>query len=327
MDLLVRAWVGADSLPAAERVARRAVRIWGNATAFILLAEVLDYQGRFDEAAAAIDSVATRARESAVLPWARHWLRSGEFNRLDTLLAQQITTSGPQSNLLFWSAMSLRNQRRFDAALAMARRFRAAASEPGDTPKSAALSASMEAQVLLEGGKPSAAAALFDSIAAWGLKEQPADSRMAIRVWNLTQAATALAAAGDRAALIALADSVAVLGERAYTERDRRLHHHVRGLEAMARDDVAAAVDHFQRAMYSPTIGYNRTNYELAKAYLRQNKPREAINVLRPSARGIVLEAANFHLTLADVHGLLAQAFAAAGESDSARVHNAWGRR
>ena len=324
IDLLIRAWVAADSMAAAERVARRAVRIWPrNPISFALLAEVLDYQGRFGEAEAVIDSVAA-LRTSTVNMWARHWIRSGRFDRLDPMLRQHIASSGEQGSLLYWSAMSLRNQSRFDDALGTARRFRALTGEPGDTRSSAPQSAAIEAQVLLESGKAAASAALFDSIAEWRLAGQPEATYAANRVWMLTQEAAARADAGDAPAVAALADSVEALGARTYTERDRRLHHHVRGLEAMLRSDVDAAIDHFRRAIYSPTIGYNRTNYELARALLRRGRPPEAVAVLRPAARGVVLESANVHLTLADVHALMARAFAAAGQPDSARVHGAW---
>ena len=325
IDLLIRAFVAADSLDAAERVARRAAWIRpNNIISFALLAEVLDYQGRFREAEIMIDSAAALRTESTINMWARHWIRSGRFDLLDPMLSQHLASGGPQGRLLFWSSLSLRHQRRFDVALAMARRFRASGAEPGETRSSAPLSAAVEAQVLLESGKPAAAAALFDSIAEWRIAGQPAATYASNRVWNLTQEASALAAAGDVARLTVLADSIEALGAQTFSERDRRLHEYVRGLASMGRDDVAAAIDHLQRAMYSTTIGYNRTNYELAKAYLKRGRPREAIAVLRPAARGVVLEGANLHLTLSDVHALMAQAFTAAGEPDSARVHAAW---
>ena len=327
IDLLIRAWVAADSMAAAERIARRALRIWPrNVISFALLAEVLDYQGRFDEAEAVIDSAAA-LQAPTINMWARHWTRAGRFDRLDPMLNQHIAAGGPQGTPVFWSVLSLRNQGRFDEALATARRFRALTAEPGDIQSSAPQSAALEAQVLLESGKAGASAALFDSIAAWRIAGQPEASHLANRVWMLTQEAAARATAGDVATVAGLADSVAVLGARTYTERDRRLHHHLRGLEAMLRNDVTAAIDHFQSAMYSTTIGYNRTNYELAKAYLLRGQPREAVAVLRPAARGVVLESSNLHLTLADIHALLAQAFTAANQPDSARVHRDWVHR
>ena len=75
-----------------------------------------------------------------------------------------------------------------------------------------------------------------------------------------------------------------------------------------------------------PNAWFNRLNYELAKGYLDRNQPREAIAVLRPATRGVVLEGANLHLTLAEIHALMARAFTAAGEADSARAHTAWVR-
>jgi DNA-binding SARP family transcriptional activator len=327
MDLLIRAWVAADSMAAAERVARRAMRIWPrNIISFALLAEVLDYQGRFAEAQAVIDSAAAAGFQPTINMWARHWIRAGRFDLLDPMIAQHVASSGQQNRLMFWSAMSLRNQARFDEALAAARRFRTTGAEVGDVRHSAPQTAAMEAQVLLESGKASAAAALYDSIAAWRLAGQPEITYAAARVWNLTQAAGARAAAGDAQAVAALGDTLEALGTNAYSERDRRLHHHVRGLQAMMRNDVDGAIDHFQRAMYSTTIGFNRTNYELAKAYLRRNQPHEAIAVLRPAARGVVLEGANINLPLSEVHALMAQAFTAAREPDSARVHGTWMR-
>ena len=327
IDLLIRGLVAADSMAAAERVARRAVRIWPrNVISFALLAEVLDFQGRFEEAKAMIDSAAA-LQTATINMWSRHWIRAGRFDLLDPMLSQHIASAGSPGSPLFWAALSLRNQGRFDEALATARRFRTLTAEPGDSPNSAPQSAAIEAQVLLESGKSAAAAALFDSIAAWRLAGQPEASYLANQVWMLTQEATARAAAGDVAAVATLADTVATLGARTYTERDRRLHHHLRGLEAMLRNDVDAAIDHFQRAMYSTTIGYNRTNYELAKAFLRRGQPREAIAVLRPASRGVVLESSNLHLTLADIHTLLAEAFAAADQPDSARAHRDWVHR
>ena len=327
MDLLIRAWVAADSMEAAERVARRAMRIWpNNVIAFALMAEVLDYQGRFAEAETVIDSASKLGGESTVNMRARHWVRSGRFDRLDPMLAELVASAGPPGRLLFWSAMSLRNQGKLDSALVVARRFRATGGEQADVRGAAPLSASVEAQVLFESGKYAASAALFDSIAAWRLQAMPDASYATSRLWSLTQEAAGRAALGDAQAVAALRDSIESLGLRTFSERDRRLHHHVRGLEAMMRKDVAGAIAHFEQAMYSTTIGYNRTNYELAKAYLAQNRPREAVTVLRPAARGVVLEGANLHLTLGEIHAVLAQAYTALGNADSARAHATWAR-
>ena len=58
----------------------------------------------------------------------------------------------------------------------------------------------------------------------------------------------------------------------------------------------------------------------MAKSYLALGRPRDAIEVLRPALRGAI-DASNLYLTRTEVHELLAQAFAAAGQKDSASVH------
>jgi predicted Zn-dependent protease len=79
-------------------------------------------------------------------------------------------------------------------------------------------------------------------------------------------------------------------------------------------------VEEYRKAVFSWTQGYTRVNYELAKALLAVRRPRDAIAALQPAFRGS-LEAANLYITRTELHELLAQAFDAAGERDSAIVH------
>ena len=141
--------------------------------------------------------------------------------------------------------------------------------------------------------------------------------------WYLTHEATSRAAAGDTASLPRLADSLEVLGRRSAYGRDRGLHHHVRGLLALARGRREEAAASFQRAMYSPTFGYTRTNLELGRVLTTLGRPREAVAILAPALRG-ELEASNLYVTHAELHEALAQAYEAAAEPDSARAHYAW---
>jgi len=75
--------------------------------------------------------------------------------------------------------------------------------------------------------------------------------------------------------------------------------------------------------MFAPTTGFTRTNFELARVYLRLRRPKEAIAVLQPSLRGS-LEASNLYVTRTELHERLAQAWDALGNVDSAAVHYAW---
>jgi tetratricopeptide (TPR) repeat protein len=138
--------------------------------------------------------------------------------------------------------------------------------------------------------------------------------------WRGTLAGMAVAAAGDTAALRRLADSVEYWGAGSIYGRDRKAHHYLRGLLFVAarRDDDA--VREFQEAIYSPTLGFTRVNFELGRALMRQNHAREAIAVVAPALRGEV-DAANLYVTRTELHELLAQAYERAGVRDSAAIH------
>ena len=75
--------------------------------------------------------------------------------------------------------------------------------------------------------------------------------------------------------------------------------------------------------MFSLTYGYTRTNLELARALLALGRPRDAVAVLQPAFRG-PLDASNLYVTHTELHEMLARAFDAAGERDSAMTHYRW---
>jgi DNA-binding SARP family transcriptional activator len=176
-----------------------------------------------------------------------------------------------------------------------------------------------EALVALEGGNPHRAAALFDLI-----REAPhhpgAGQRARWRAWNTLLMATALAAAGDTAAVRSLADTVQSWGNRTLYGRDRKSHHFLRGLLLAAEGKDEAAVRSYQAAVFSWSFGYTRVNYELARALLRLGRPAEAVAALQPALRGSI-DASNLYITRTELHELLAQAFDQAGQPDSAAAH------
>ena len=83
------------------------------------------------------------------------------------------------------------------------------------------------------------------------------------------------------------------------------------------------AVAAFRCAVYSPTIGYTRTNLELGRVLITLGRPREAIVVLSPAPRGN-LESSNYCVKHAELHERLAETFDMAGQPDSARMHYDW---
>ena len=324
MEGLIEANVMLDSLSDAERYARQWLDVQpGSLSARGRLVEVLDGQGRFAEAAALLRSGATASdREDSIVTVVKHWIRSGQLTTVDSLLRKSITrTSGPgRAALVYFHAVTLRHQGRYREALTAARRLRSMAGERGSG-GAAPPSALVEAQTLFELGRLREASALFDSIGRWPATGQPASVQATFRVQALTMMAVSLHAAGDTGRLAALADSLERDGQRAFMFRPRDQHHFVRGLLHAARGNDSDAIKAFERALGSVRGDFSRANIELATIYLRQNRAREAIAILRPASRGWFLETTNLHISLAEVYELLARAHEVAGALDSAAVH------
>ncbi len=333
---IVSAYELADSLGAAERVARRWLRLQPDSrNAVIALTDVLDVQGRGAEADSVLRTLTAGViqRTEALNRRASYLIRGGDFQKADRLLADALETGQVGERIdAYWAlAISLRQQGRFAEALETARRMRSIVPQTlVPVPGSASTLAALEAQILLEIGRPRAAAALFDSISR-GRDELESGPTAARRMtWYLTHSATARFAAGDTAAVARIVDSVRALGAVSGFGRDLRLHHYVRGLMQVARHDDDGAVSEFRQAMLSPTFGYTRTNYELARALMRLGRPAGAIPVLQPALRGSI-ESSNLYVTHTELHELLAQAWDAANGRDSARAHyrfvaSAWKR-
>lgn len=335
---LVTIYTAIDSIGAAERAARDWIRRQPRSlVARHGLARMLAHQGRFAEALEALRTRHTVAPgetpDDAVLR-AMVAIQAGAFAEADRLLAERAAGGGEsgRKESLWWQVISLRNQGRLGAALAAAVRWRAA------TGDSDAYAPVLEAQVLFEMGRARDAARLFEGIAANYRLPVPVEAPDPVlgrpaqhrgwyltrhRVWYLTHAASAYAAAGDTGRVARLADSLQALGARSAYGRDRRLHHHLRGLLLVARGRQEEAAAAFGRAIHSPTLGFTRTNLELGRVLLALGRPREAAAILAPALRGD-LQASNLYVTHAELHEALAEAYEAAGEPDSARAHFAW---
>ena len=318
-----------DSLSAAEREARRWLRLQpGSESAAITLVTVLEREGKI----AAADSVfrATAGpNRSEISAWeipAIHRIRVGDYTSADGILLPRIRDPNPQVQVdALWDlTISLREQGRLTEALDAARRTREPTARvlAGATSGPAPINV-LEAQVMLEMGKPRAAFVLFDSLARVRPPTEVASQRARAMAWMLAQAAGALFTAGDTAPLAHLADSIQKLGEQSGYGRDRRLHHYVRGLAYAARHDDGRAIEEFRSAIYSLPAGFTRTNYELARVYLREGRPRDAVAALQPIFRG-ALDGSNLYVTRTEIHELLARAWDAAGSPDSAAAHYQW---
>ncbi len=322
---LIATYSSADSVAAALRVSRELVREQPKSRlAWLDLSYTLVAAGRFDEARAAVDSgtrYATGTNDD-VLEHAKIEIRAGNFATADRLLTTlaQTGNGNSRSDALWFLEISLRAQGRLHDALALAQ----GGLRRAESTSTQGLGGSIvsEAQAEFELGRYRRAAALFSGNAtapdAFSRSEQGRAARQ--RVWMLTHAGSALAAAGDTAQLAALADTVQEWGQKSGFGRDRRLHDYLRGLLWMARERPDSAAAAFGRATMSESEGFSRLDLERARALLALRRPREAIPMLRHPLSGS-LEAGNFYATPTELQELLAHAYDAAGEPDSAVVY------
>lgn len=331
-DWNVEALLNMDSTAAAEREALLWSRLApGTARPWVLLAQIRTRVGRTDEAREAYGRAAEIDAALNGQPYfiAESHLADGDYEDADRELREVIQVGPPERQLeAYWYlTISLRRQGRFAEAVQSARDYRALAMReiPDYAPQGFLL---QEAHVLFEMGRFRESAALFDSIAAATIGYSPSHQARN-RTWALSLGATPLAAGGDTARLAARIDTVAAVGSLSLLARDQRLHHHLRGLLLEARGDDEAALVELRQAMVGPA-GYTRTNYEIAQASLRLQRPADAVSVLQPALRAPT-EGSQLYLTSSEINELLGRAWDALGVADSALAHyrvalDAWKR-
>jgi len=332
LEATITSYIAADSMDAAERVARNWTRMQPRVQQpWWYLASMLARQNRYDSALTAEQRAEQQSSDDAGddITRATIDIGAGQFADADRLLSEmaQDGNVARRTDALWWTIISLRNQGRLREALAVAERIvRANGAEPIGFGAPQSLNAVSVAQVQFEMGHFRAAAAIFDSIANYAWKSTPDFTSKAPgllarhRIWMTTQMATALASAHDTTRLAMASDSVAAWGPRSAFFRDRALVHYVRGLIAESRGQSADAESEFRQARVSPVDGYSRVSFELGKTLVAQGRPRDAIPVLQAPLHGS-LEASNYYLTQTELHAALGDAFDRAGETDSALVH------
>jgi DNA-binding SARP family transcriptional activator len=317
-----------DSLEASERSARRqvALRPVADAKAWGQLAEPLLRQGRRAEAYAALQEQETNSVEFYL--WGRgvaqrDLIRWGDFTEADRqLLADMRSSSRQVRGAAGWLMLfSLRNQGRLREALALARDRVI----PGGAGRLEGAPADELSQAIIafEANRLGDAIRFFRRSAESSVAQpmQPGD-RSRAGTWQYTLLGTALAAAGDTAALRRVADTVEMLGRTSNFGRDPLLHHFLRGRLLQLAGRHGEAVERFRAAGYSLSDGYSRINYELARSLMALGRPEEAVEALRPALHGGV-DGSNSYLTHTELHEAAAQAFELAGRFDSAAAHYA----
>ncbi len=325
---IIAGYMLADSLPAAEREARRWVALQpASARSWHALASSLEYQGRLTEAQVARSDAALLRSDNPRDPLypVVLALRAGNFDQADRLLAERDRPgeSLVQQNVLWYRVLSLRYQGRPSEALEVARQYGGMIRDAASSGHSPLWAEVLEAQVEFELGNARRSAALWREMAAAEYEPDSPSRSARHQAWTLTHAAAAVAATNDAGRLAALADSIETLGRQSAYGRDPRLHHHVRGLLHGVQGDTAAAVAAYQRAMFSTTSGYGRNNLELGRGLLALDRPREAADVLTAALHG-PLDAANLYVSRTEIHEMAGHAWEAAGRPDLAIVHYRW---
>lgn len=321
---LIEAYWRADSLDAMVRVAREVVQRqpWSSG-AIAQLGKALEHAGRYDEAEKEFARASDSASAGRFDPWDRieFLMNAGRFPEADQLL--EAFTAGRDERIpergaaLWWLAIERRMEGRLRDAERAARRNIVLWRSNFEIFE-------VYGQILIEEGRDREAARIFDSLAAHSAYPPEMPTRVARQhAWYLAHLVTALAALGDTARLRPLCDTLEMLGKESSYGRDRLLYHYARGLLYRARHHDDAAIDELRLAVYSPTIGYTRVNYELGKLLLAHGRAEEAVQAVRPALFG-PLEAASGYITRTELHELLAQAFDAMHQPDSAAVHYRW---
>ena len=294
--------------------------------AWELWADALERQERLADALAARDTAARLRTGSGALAvdTAYFLIRGGAPDSAARILAraERLGSAEDRDEARWWRVIALRYAGRPRKA---AQEARALLRADGAGPAGVGLAGTPLGAAQLEAGDLAAAARTFDSAGVHSTAFRRDSPGLAARhrAWGLAQRATVAAAQNDLGTLRALAESVTVEARNSGYGRDHHLPAYVHGLMLERAGRLREAADSLRAAVFSPTEGYTRVNFELARISLARHRPLEAVPWLQAALRG-GLEASNYYLTQTDVHELLARCFAAAGERDSAAAHAAW---
>jgi DNA-binding SARP family transcriptional activator len=326
MQLGAQTYIFMDSMDAAHRW----IDAWsaaGGIAANVLgfRAVVHDLSGNRAAALAALDSMPAHAR-AALAPdfLTESAIRAGEFEEAARRIAVNLASddANERRSGLWWDVIYHHTRGRLREAASAADRFCSAPMSPPDD------CAQIRASALLPFGRFDDGVAGLERRLA--LPESDAAGAVGLharrRTWLLTHLAQVHAASGDTAALARIADSVASVGRRSAYGRDRRLHHHIRGLLYSIRGAHVQAVESFRVAEYAPTYGLAQTRYGWGASLLALGRANEAATVLDPLLRR-TLTSVGSYFSQAEVHFLLARALAEAGHPAEARGHLAWVER
>ena len=325
LHVLATRYAQSDSTAAVDRTLARWIGLRPDDPApWLMTADHLIGQGKRSEANVAQrhgEALGGKSYPQRELIWS---LRTDDIAAIRTQCRAALGVANVDEYLAYrwYCTIGLRMQGRYRDALALIRDGRIP--ETGMVRRGLPADSTHSAILDMEMGRPLVAAAEFAALGTLSADSMRygAGQRARANAWRLTLVATALAADNDTIRTRALVDSIEAIGRRTAYGRDPLLHHFVRGLLFAKAQQHAAAVHQFQAATFSPTYGYSRINYEMAKSFLALNRPADAVRALRAVLHGGV-EGSGLYLTRTEAHELLARAFDEAGQRDSATAHYA----
>jgi DNA-binding SARP family transcriptional activator/TolB-like protein len=213
--------------------------------------------------------------------------------------------------------IALRMAGRFKDAIALIEQGKI----PGTTARGVPQQDNIHSAILdWETGNGRRASAGFAALGYYFGDSASSETRIRGSTWHMTLAASAAIDGGDSLTAKSLVDSIQAVGRRSTYDRDPLLHHFVRGRLLAERSDCAGAVREYRAAISSPTNGYTRINYELAKCLMQLGRPMEAASIMASALRG-GLEGSGLYLTRTVAHETVARAFEQGGRRDSAQIH------
>lgn len=326
MQLVAQTYIFMDSMEAAHRWIDAWSAAGGNpANVLGFRAVVHDLSGNRAAALAVLDSMPATARaEFAPDFLIESAIRAGEFEEAARRIAGHLASDDSHERRigLWWDVIYHHTRGRLREAAAGADRFCAAPSSPPDD------CAQIRASALVPFGRFDEAVAGLERRLDLPESDEPGVVGLHARrrTWLLTHLAQVHAARGDTVTLARIADSVAIVGRRSAYGRDRRLHHHIRGLLYSIRGAHLQAAESFRVAEYAPTYSLAQTRYGWGASLLALGRANEAATVLDPLLRR-TLTSVGSYFSQAEVHLILARALAASGRTAAAREHLAWVER
>jgi tetratricopeptide (TPR) repeat protein len=314
--------------PAAERSAKRWVELQPDAPAsWETLAMVFAYQQRYREALDAVERAVTLSGRdpSSLDMWARILIMARQYDAVDSLVKAWIAGQSPELRGSAYDLRVLLLRERGELRASNVALDRAEA----DLPNAGIQTVLVRGNNLGRLGEYAAAQALYERSSHGPRLETrefpPSGTSSRGFCWHHALLADAIAPSGDTVRLRALADTLTVGCAKSFYGRDRRLHHHVRGLIAMQQGRWLDAEAELQQARYGVAESWTRSTVALAKTELALGQPRAALVALR-DAYATPLDGMGRYQPRSEIDLLMAQAFRAAGDAESARLYEGYVR-